>query len=169
VLAACVPVAAQSQTPRLEVSAGYAMLRDDLSDLSFPVGFVVDAAVRAVGWLSLVGEAGLNEKRYSAEGVELDYSLRSFMAGARASRRSGRLTGFGQFLAGPVTGRASAFDISSSHTVTGLQAGIGLDVAAVRRVGARIRFDVRRSGASSSGIEPGYQFRASIGMTFAVW
>ena len=164
VVAACLPHPVKAQAPRLEVAAGYAVLRDEITDLSFPRGWVVSVGARLKGWLSGVAEIASSEKVLPASGSDLRFSLRSALAGVKASRRTGRLTEFGQFLVGPVTGRVAAFDVSSSHTVLGLQAAIGLDYAITRKLAARLQIDARRTGSSSSGIEPGRQIRVVAGM-----
>lgn len=163
-VAACLPHPVDAQAPRLEVAVGYALLRDEITDLSFTRGWVVSAGARLKGWLSGVAEIASSDRVLPAPGSDLRFSLRSAMAGVKASRHSGRLTEFGQFLVGPVNGRTAAFDVSSSQTVLAVQAAIGLDYAIARRLTARLQIDVRRTGSSSTGIEPGRQIRIVAGM-----
>jgi len=167
-VAACIPQPVTAQAPRLEVSAGYAVMRDNVTALTFARGWVASGAVGVFDWLSGVVEVAASDRALSVAGGELRYKWLSAMAGAKASRRSGRLTEFVQFLLGPVNGRAHAFDVSSSHTVLAIQAGAGLDFAITRRLGARLQIDGRRTGATTTGIEPGYQFRAVAGIALAV-
>jgi hypothetical protein len=167
-VAACIPHPLGAQAPRLEVSAGYAVMRDNVADLSFPRGWLASAAVGVYDWLSVVVEVASSNKVLTAAGGDLHFRVLSAMAGAKASRRSGRLTEFGQFLVGSVNGRAHAFDVSSSHTMLAIQAGVGLDYAMTRRLGARLQVDGRRTGSSDTGIQAGFQFRAGVGIAVTV-
>lgn len=92
--------------PLVEVSAGYALMRDTTVDQQYPAGWYLSGAVNLTQWLGLVGEAGGS---YWSEdtvigGMQLALSEKrrayTFMAGARFFHKTGRIVPFGQFLAG---------------------------------------------------------------------
>ncbi len=165
---ACLPRPAMAQTPKLELSGGYALMVDDITGLIFPVGWVAGVAGKLNGWLSGVGEIGAHKRTTHAIGSELRFNATSFMGGVKASGKIGPFTEFGQFLVGLVRAQGTAFQISGSRSAYGLQAGVGLDYAMNRKLAGRLQVDFRGTLAGEDGLEPGRQVRlvAGIVLTF---
>jgi hypothetical protein len=169
------PRASAAQTsPPLEVYAGYSYLADpDNSVLQatagnsgLKAGWIVGAAVPLSGWLAAVAEAGGNDKSLPTIDGELHLSVLTFMAGARASARIGRITEFGQVLVGAVRGSGSAFGLTVSNTGFGIQPGGGLDWPVDHRLAARLELDFRTISGTDEGRDRAHQFRAIAAIVY---
>jgi hypothetical protein len=143
VLVLALPAYAQ-ETPAIEVSGGYSLVRDHDIEENFH-GWLASVTVNLNSWLGVVAEAGGNYKTVSFDGEGVDVSLHSLLGGARISAR--QRTGvvpFGQFLIGVVRGSASAFGESYGETEFALQPGAGLELRVHPAFGIRVGGDYRR-------------------------
>jgi opacity protein-like surface antigen len=128
--------------PRVEVSAGYAFMRDmskreltGFDHINFPAGWYATGAFNPTEWLGLVGEVAGNH-RYDlnldlGEGLEEpgltglsigtgDVHLYTALGGVRVFRKFGRVVPFGQVLAGVV-------HVRTKETPSALGAELGLE------------------------------------------
>lgn len=141
VLGLSLPAFAQS-APAFELSAGYSLLRDEDQDFH---GWVASGAVHLSRWIGVVGEAGGNDATLRAFTTDIDFSVYSFLGGARVSVPLGRrVTPFGQCLVGAVRLGASAFDETYAETRLAVQPGAGVDVWLRPTIGVRVGGDYRR-------------------------
>ena len=139
-VAAALPAAAQD-TPAVEVSAGYSLLRVqrgvgvDLSDVKETLhGWYAEAAATETDLLSLVGQGAGNYATVRGQKVK----AYEFAAGPRFNRRSGGRTLFGQFLIGVAHYRPHGSERSTNAT---LHVGGGVTLGPSRGVGLRIGGD----------------------------
>jgi hypothetical protein len=176
-LALGAPRASHAQTrPRLEVYAGYSYLNDPdnsvlqatAGDSSLNAGWMAGAAAPVSNWLSVVAETGGNYKTLATIDSDLHLTVLSFMAGARASAKVGRLTEFGQVLVGGVRGSGSAFGLTVSTTGFALQPGAGLDWPLGHHVAARLESDFRAISASGNGRDRAHQIRVVAALVYLV-
>jgi hypothetical protein len=171
------PRAGDAQTrPRLEVYAGYSYLNDPNNsvlqatqgDSSLNAGWMAGAAVPLSSWLSVVADAGGNYKTLATIDSDVRLTVLSFMAGARASASVGRLTEFGQVLAGGVRGSGSEFGVTVSTTGFALQPGAGLDWPLGHHLAARLELDYRAISASGEGRDRAHQVRVVAALVYGV-
>jgi hypothetical protein len=140
VLAVALPAAAQ-ETPALEVSGGYSLLRVqrgfgvNLSDVKETLhGWYAEAAATETALLSLVGQGAGDYATVSGQKV----SAYEFAAGPRFNKRSGGRTVFGQFLIGVAHYRPHGPERSTNAT---FHLGGGVSLGPNDRVGLRIGGD----------------------------
>ena len=85
-LGLALPAAAQQPTPKVEVSLGYVIVRDqDIYQETFPLGWNVEVATRWTRRLNIVGEVGGAYRNLDLLGTRFDLSVHTFMAGLRLS------------------------------------------------------------------------------------
>ena len=89
------------------------------------------------------------------------------MGGLRASARLGRLTEFGQILAGVVRTSGSAFGSTTSGQSLGIQPGVGIDYPLTRAWAARAELDVRLIATQPDTTNGGYQYRFVAALVYA--
>jgi len=152
-LAVGAPAMAQD-TPGVEISAGYAYMRDKELDESFPLGWYADIAGNLSPWLGLVGEVGGSYKRFTdVDGTRLTFSVHTLMGGVRLARRGGGATAYVQVLAGAARASISGGGQSGSNTDLAVQPGVGFDVRVSDGMAVRIGGDFRRIyGESDPGL-----------------
>jgi hypothetical protein len=150
-LAAALPAAAQ-QTPALEVSAGYNLLRVqrgfgvNLSDVKETLhGWYADAAATQTDLLSVVGQGAGNYATVSGQKVK----AYEFAAGPRFNRRASGRTVFGQFLIGVAHYRPHGPERSTNAT---LHIGGGVSLGPSDGVGFRIGGDYERIFTGGSNL-----------------
>jgi hypothetical protein len=150
-LAAALPAAAQ-QTPALEVSAGYNLLRVqrafgvNLSDVKETLhGWYAEAAATQTDVLSVVGQGAGNYATVSGQKVK----AYEFAAGPRLNKRSGGRTVFGQFLIGVAHYRPHGPERSTNAT---LHVGGGVNLGPSDGVGLRIGGDYERIFTGGSNL-----------------
>src|SRR5262245_5312952 len=164
-----VPRPAAAQMPRsLELSAGYAYLRDPRLDLNLPVGWSVGAATSFRSWLSAVAEVSGSHTTFPTILGDLPFGLHAVMAGARASARVGPLVEFGQVLAGAVHASGSAFGTTSSGTHIAGQVGAGVDAPVKGRLSVRLQVDFRLVSADE-GAGLGREVRGLAAVAFRLF
>ncbi len=153
---------AQVETPKFQVSGGYAFLHD-LGDegQSLPLGWDASVAANLTDSFGVVGDLGGNYK--SEAGVS--FNVHSFLGGVRYSFRREGLTPYVEGLAGMVRGGASSGGVSASSWDFGVQAGGGLNYRVKDNLSLRGGVDFRNifiEGGSSQ------QFRLVVGVTFGL-
>jgi hypothetical protein len=152
--------AASAQTGHsLEVSGGYSLARDPRDQLTMPTGWMAGAAVGVTDWLAGVADVSGQYKTVPLVGSDAKLSVETVLAGARASGRIGRLTEFGQVLAGVVRASGSAYGSTIVSYSLGIQPGVGLDVPLAGAFAARAELDVRLVRGDQETSSPGYQLR----------
>jgi hypothetical protein len=157
------PAAAQNARP-LEVSGGYSFVRDPNNHVSLVAGWMAGAGVALTDWLAVVADAGGNYKTISSFGSDVDVSVHTVMGGVRASARVGKVTEFGQVLAGIVRGSGTAFGFVSTSHAFGLQPGIGFEIPLSQRLAGRAELDVRFIHSQANGNNAGYEYRFVAGI-----
>jgi opacity protein-like surface antigen len=140
-------------------SAGYQVTR--VPDLTYPLGWYVDAAVPVAPSLSGVGEVSGAYKSQDDFGVDLTARLHTFMAGVRFTNATAtNMAPFGQVLIGAArgSGSVSGFGVSvgGSGTEFAFQVGGGVNVMTSDRMGFRLGADYRHAGEN--------MFRFNIGI-----
>jgi hypothetical protein len=146
------PAAAQG-TPKAEASGGYSWFTAKVAGgddwKTFPKGWYVDVAGKVTDRLSIdiVGQVTVNDKHFDVD--DSDLKVRTYMAGLRGGT-SGRVRGFGQFLIGAVTIKASDSTDSASETDFGVQLGGGVNVLGSGNVGLRLGVDYLRVMTSAT-------------------
>jgi hypothetical protein len=159
------PAAAQTFAP-LEVSGGYAFVRDPRNDISLPIGWMIGGGVTLTGWLSAVADVSGSHKTISAFGSDVRISVHTAMAGVRGSVRVGRLTEFAQVVAGVVRGSGTAFGFTSTTNAFGVQPGLGVDYPLSPRLAGRAELDVRFIHSQPAGNDAGYEYRFVAGIVY---
>ena len=161
------PRPAEAQTARpLELSGGYSFVHDPNNHVSLAVGWVAGAGVSLTDWLAAVVDAGGNYKTVSSFGSEVHLSVHTVMGGVRASARVGKVTEFGQVLAGIVRGSGTAFGFVSTSHAFGLQPGIGFEIPLNQRLAGRAELDVRFIHSQPNGNNAGYEYRFVAGIVY---
>ena len=172
-LAAALPAAAQ-ETPALEVSAGYSLLRVqrgfgvNLSDVKETLhGWYAEAAATQTDLLSVVGQGAGNYASVSGQKVR----AYEFAAGPRFNMRSGGRTVFGQFLIGVAHYRPHGPERSTNAT---LHVGGGVSLGPSDGVGLRIGGDyelIFTGGSNLLAPETGertHGLRVTAGVVFPI-
>src|ERR1700682_1988779 len=80
------PAAAQIFAP-MELSGGYAFVRDPSNDISLPIGWMAGGGVTLTDWLSAVADVSGNYKTISAFGCDVRMSVHTAMARGRGTLR----------------------------------------------------------------------------------
>ena len=148
------PLAAQAQdTPRLEVAAGYAFLRDQDTALNFPVGWVASASGKITSSLGIVGAAGGSYKTLSIPGDHPKLRVYAFMGGPRYTvRAKSKMPLFGQVLFGSARASSRVSGVGDSVRDFAYQPGGGVDLRVRSNMGVQLEGDYRiiRSHGSNS-------------------
>jgi len=155
-------------TSAVEIGLGYAYLRDEEIDESFPLGGYVDIAGNLNDWLGLVGEFGASFKTIDSgigdEELDIDLKIYSAMGGFRLNRRGDSANFYVQLLAGAATAKLTFLDETDSVTDFALQPGVGLEFGGGStrlRIGGDYRH-IFSEGESAS------QWRATAGIVFGL-
>jgi opacity protein-like surface antigen len=157
---------AAAQTPRWEVSGAYDFTRDSTTDVDFPIGWTAGGAYLITPWMSAAGEIGRSRKTIPVIGSEVRLGLVTYMAGLRLRRPAGRVSEFGQVLAGVVSTTGTAFGVASASTHFGLQPGAGLDFGLTRRLSARAEIDFRLVRGGDQ-VDSEHHVRFAAGVVYA--
>ena len=158
--------AAAQNAGTLEVSGGYSFVHDPNNDLNLKAGWMAGGSVALTGWLAAVADVGGNYKTISSFGSEVRVSVHTAMGGVRGSARVGRVTQFGQLLAGIVRGSGTAFGFVSTSHAFGLQPGIGIDVPLNHSLAGRAEIDVRFIRSQPDGNDAGHEYRFVAGIVY---
>jgi hypothetical protein len=170
VLALAVSAPAMAQvTPAVEIGLGYAYLRDDEIDESFPLGWYADIAGNLTGSLGLVGELSGSYKTIDSgigdDTLDIHLSVHSAMGGLRLTHRGDGANFYVQVLAGGARASIEFLDESDSVTDFALQPGVGLEFGTGGSVGFRVGADYRRVFSDPEGVN---QWRATGGFVIRV-
>jgi hypothetical protein len=161
------PAPSRAQTPSVEISGGYAFMRDQDRAEKFPAGWVASAVGNINGWIGAVSEIGGSYRvchdcqrgpftSATFRGTDRHLRVFTFMVGPRfASRAVSRVTPFGQVLLGGshISGGVQ-FDGALTTGFT-YQPGAGVDVSVTPDLGLRLQGDyrvVRTEGHSGKAV-----------------
>jgi hypothetical protein len=151
-------------TPAVEIGLGYAYLRDDEIDESFPLGWYADVAGNLTSSLGLVGELSGSYKTIDSgigdDTLDIHLSVHSAMGGLRLTHRGDGANFYLQVLAGAAKAKATFLEESDSVTDFALQPGVGMEFGTGGSVGFRVGADYRRVFSDPEGIN---QWRATAG------
>jgi hypothetical protein len=164
-LLAVLPPQADAQT-RFELSAGYSIARDPRDEVTLPAGWVVSAAAGLTPAVSLVADVSGQYTTISLVDAEARLSAHAIVGGLRASARVGRLTEFGQVLAGVVLASGSAFGSTTTGHSIAIQPGAGVDYPLASRWAIRAEIDVRFLRSQPDAVNGGYQYRFATGIVY---
>lgn len=143
---ACLPAAAQQETPKVELFGGYAFAGDATH------GWVASVTGNVNSWLGLTGEAGGQYSLVQAPGFEERIRVHSYLFGPQFSlRRHRRVTPFVRALFGAsrisTRARELGLDFAFTDTAFSLALGGGLDVRINERFAVRaFQLDYLRTG-----------------------
>jgi hypothetical protein len=157
------PRHAHAQAP-IEISGGYSIAHDPRDDVTLPSGWMAGAAIGLTPALAVVGDASVQYKTVALLSTDARLTVHTVMGGLRASARLGRVTEFGQILAGVVRTSGSSFGSTTTGTSVGVQPGVGVDFPFNGRLAARAEFDVRLIRHQSDATNGGHQFRFVAGL-----
>jgi hypothetical protein len=146
---------ASAQTPRADIFAGYAVMRDQDRAETFPAGWVASVAGHITDWIGVVSEVGGSHRvcedcqrgpftSATFRGTDRHLRVFTFMAGPRfAARQLPRVTPFAQLLLGGshISGGVQ-FDGALTTGFT-YQPGAGIDLNLTPTVGLRVQADYR--------------------------
>ena len=163
--------------PLVEVSAGYAYMRDTSIEENFPQGWYFSAGANLTNWFGVAGEITGAHKTFDELEDTLDFSIKTniytFMAGPRFFAKQGRFVPFAQVLAGaahlrmktsvPVMGISEG----ASETKFAFQTGGGFTILLTENVGIRTAVDYRRIViGEDDGGEDDSEVRGIAGIVF---
>ena len=161
------PRPARAQTP-VEISGGYSAAHDPRDEVTLPAGWMAGVAIGLTPALSVAGDVSGQYKTVALLSTDARLSVHTVMGGLRASARLGRVTEFGQILAGVVRTSGSAFGSTLTGSSVGVQPGVGLDCPLTGRLAARAEFDVRLIQHQSDATNGGHQFRFVASLAYRV-
>ena len=161
--------------PLVEVSAGYAYMRDTTTEENFPAGWYFSAAANLNHWFGLAGEVtGAHKKLTHFEPATVKADFYTFMGGPRFFVKRGRIVPFGQVLAGgahlrwKASGSIGTLDPTDTDTKFAFQPGGGVTVLLTPNVSVRGAVDYRRIVFTDADEfdEDNSQVRAIAGVVF---
>ena len=146
---------ASAQTPRADISGGYAVMRDRDRAETFPAGWVAAVTGHVTDWIGVVSEVGSSHRvcedcqrgpftSATFRGTDRNLRVFTFMVGPRfVARRVPRVTPFAQLLLGGshISGGVQ-FDGALTTGFT-YQPGAGIDVNVTPTLGLRVQGDYR--------------------------
>jgi opacity protein-like surface antigen len=159
----------------VEVSAGYAYMRDTTVEENFPAGWYFSAGTSLNRWFGVAGEITGAHKTFEEElGFKIKTNLYTFMGGPRVFVKRGRIVPFAQVLAGaahvrvkPPTTVVGFTDLADTQTEFAIQPGGGLTVLLTQNVAVRGAVDYRRILNILNRIfEDNSEVRAAVGVVF---
>lgn len=165
VLLALVPRHASAQVP-LEISGGYSLAHDPRDEVTLPGGWMAGTAVGLTSLLSVVADVSGQHRTIALLGDDARLAVLSLTGGVRASASVGRLTEFGQIVAGAVRTSGSAFGSTAIRHSASVQPGIGVDYPLTRRWAARAQIDVRLMRSQPDAQNGGLQYRFVAGLVY---
>ncbi len=154
-------IAQAQEAPRYELFAGYAFLRDQDIETSFPVGWSESFALNLTNSLGVVADVGGSYK--SEAGVDLD--VYAFLGGARYSFRGERVTPYVEALAGVARASVGTGGVSVSASDFAAQAGVGVGFKVSDRIWLRTGFDFRNIFSEGASAQ---EYRVLAGVSFAL-
>ena len=158
VLLLLIPRQAAAQT-RFEVSGGYALAHDSRDQVTLPAGWIAGAAIDLTPAFAAVVDVSGQYKTVPLLNADARLTIHTALAGVRGSARLGRLTEFGQIVAGVVRTSGSAFGATTTVHAIGVQPGAGVDYPLTPRWAARAELDIRLIAAQQNAENGGAQLR----------
>jgi hypothetical protein len=159
---AAVSSPAEGEFPPIELSAGYAFVRDG-DDFNLPLGWAASVAKNLRPWLGVVGDVSGSYR--TAEGVR--YNIHTFLGGTRFSPRRRTLSPYGEVLLG-LSRSSVSFDEGSipdfetgSSSDFAYQFGGGIDIRWRPGLSFRTGLDLR-SIAAEGGTARQVRFIAGV-------
>jgi hypothetical protein len=159
------PRHALAQTP-FEASGGYALAHDARDQVTLPAGWIAGAAIELTPTFDAVADLSGQYKTVALVNADVRLSVHAVLGGIRASARLGRLTEFGQILAGVVRTSGSAFGSTTTVHAIGIQPGAGVDYPLTPRWAARAQLDVRLIAAQQDAQTAGTQLRFAASLVY---
>jgi hypothetical protein len=162
--------AAQSWLPQdaaAHLAGGYAVVQDSATDRVLPRGWFGDGSLRVSPHVAVALEAGGAYRRHTDTLGVRDQRIHTFLGGVRVSRAArSRLAPFAQVLIGTGCYCGSTEHPEGFQVGLAVQAGGGLNVRIVDRVGLRVQADARnvRDGGRSF-----HQWRVALGPVIRIW
>jgi hypothetical protein len=157
------PAHAQST---FELSGGYSLAHDPRDAVTLPAGWFAGAAIGLTSALSVVADVSGQYATIALFDTDARLTAHAVMGGLRLSARLGRLTEFGQVLAGVVRTSGSAFGSTTSGRSIGVQPGVGIDYPLARTWSARAELDIRLIAAQPDAQNGGRQYRFAAGLVY---
>lgn len=155
-----------AQTP-FEFAGGYSLAHDPRDQLTLPAGWIAGAAIGLTPAFSAVADISGQYKTIPLLGADARFTVHTVMGGVRGLARLGRLTEFGQILAGVVRTSGSAFGSTTSGQSLGVQPGAGIDYPLARTWSARAELDLRLMAAQADAQNGGHQYRFVAALVYA--
>jgi hypothetical protein len=152
------PRQAMAQT-RFDLSGGYALAHDWRDQVTLPAGWMAGAAIDLTPAFAAVVEVSGQSKTVALLNADARLTIYTALAGVRGSARLGRLTEFGQIVAGVVRTSGSAFGATTTVHAIGVQPGAGVDFPLTPRWAARAELDIRLIAAQEDAQNGGTQLR----------
>jgi opacity protein-like surface antigen len=163
--------------PLVEVSAGYAYMRDTSIEENFPKGWYFSGGANLTNWFGVAGEITGAYKTFDDVEEIPDFSVKTniytFMAGPRFFAKQGRFVPFAQVLAGAAHLRvktsvpAMGLSERESETKFAFQTGGGFTILLSENVGIRTAVDYRRIMlGEDDGGEDDSEVRGIAGIVF---
>jgi len=153
---------------RFEISGGYAPAHDARDEVTLAAGWMAGAALDLTPAFSIVADVSGQYKTIALFTGDARLAVLGTMGGIRASARVGRLTEFGQVLAGVVRTSGSAFGSTTTGHSFSVQPGVGIDYPQTGRWGARAELDARLLTAQTDGQNNGWQYRFVAALVYRV-
>lgn len=157
-LLSVVPRPAQAQAG-FELSGGYSLAHDPRDAVTLPAGWFAGAAIGLTPSLSAVADVSGQYATIDLFETDGRFTAHGVMGGVRVSARLGRLTEFGQVVAGVVRTSGSAFGSTTSGQSFGVQPGAGIDYPVAQTWSARAELDIRLIAAQPDAQNGGHQYR----------
>ena len=144
-----------AQTPRMEISGGYALMRDQDRAETFPAGWVASVVGNINGWIGAASEVGSSYRvcqdcqrgpftSATFRGTDRNLRVFTFLTGPRFTVRAlSKVTPFAQvLLGGSHLSGGVQFDGALTTGFT-YQPGAGVDVNVTPNLGLRLQGDYR--------------------------
>jgi len=151
-----------------ELSGGYSLAHDPRDAVTLPAGWFAGAAIRLTPALSAVADVSGQYATIALFDTDARLTAHSLMGGLRLSARLGRLTEFGQVLAGIVRTSGSAFGATTSGQSIGVQPGAGIDYPVTPTWSARAEVDIRLMTAQPDAQNGGHQYRFVAALVYSI-
>jgi hypothetical protein len=165
-LLALFPCPVHAQTV-FEVSGGYSLAHDPRDAVTLPAGWFAGAAIRLTSALSAVADVSGQYATIPLFESDARVTAHGVLGGLRLSARLGRITEFGQVLAGVVRTSGSAFGSTTSGQSLGVQPGAGIDYPLARTWSARAELDIRLIASQPDATNGGHQYRFVAALVYA--
>jgi hypothetical protein len=150
-----------------ELSGGYSLAHDPRDAITLPAGWFAGAAIGLTAALSAVADVSGQYKTIALFDTDARLTAHSVMGGLRLSARLGRLTEFGQVLAGVVRTSGSAFGSTTSGQALGVQPGAGFDYPLAPGWSARAEVDMRLIASQPDATNGGHQYRFVAALVYS--